>query len=151
MPVLHDLEQHAQEVLLRKRTKEKANYAGCSVSDDWLTFDNFKSWMEKQDWEGKWLDKDLLEKGNKTYCHDKCAFVSREVNMFLVDRAASRGEFLIGCYWQKAAKKFHAKCSNPFTGKQEYLGLFSKEEDAHLAWVKRKREIAHALSEKARR
>lgn len=43
------------------------NYEGCTVCDEWLTFSNFKSWMEKQDWEGKELDKDLLVRGNKVY------------------------------------------------------------------------------------
>jgi hypothetical protein len=29
---------------------------GCSVSDDWKYFSNFKLWMEKQDWGRKHLD-----------------------------------------------------------------------------------------------
>ena len=35
-------------------------YKNCTVSDEWLTFSNFKAWMEKQDFEGKQFDKDLL-------------------------------------------------------------------------------------------
>ena len=36
-------------------------YKGCTVSEEWLTFSNFKNWMEKQDWEGKHLDKERNE------------------------------------------------------------------------------------------
>lgn len=50
-----------------KRLEYRQSYAGCYVCDEWLTFSNFKSWMEKQDWEGKHLDKDLLQTGSKVY------------------------------------------------------------------------------------
>ena len=33
------------------------SYKGCSVCEEWLTFSNFKAWMETQDWKGKSLDK----------------------------------------------------------------------------------------------
>jgi len=46
-------------------------YKGCSVSDEWLLFSAFKSWMKKQDWDGKQLDKDLLISGNKIYSPDR--------------------------------------------------------------------------------
>ena len=32
--------------------ERKPTYRGCSVSEEWLTFSNFKSWMEKQDFQG---------------------------------------------------------------------------------------------------
>lgn len=51
-------------------------YKGCSVSADWHTFSNFKAWMEKQNWEGKQLDKDILIEGNKVYSPETCVFVS---------------------------------------------------------------------------
>lgn len=40
-------------------------YKGCTVSEDWLVFTNFRDWMMAQDWEGKQLDKDLLFEGIK--------------------------------------------------------------------------------------
>lgn len=122
-------------------------YIGCSVSDEWLTFSNFKSWMEKQDWDGKQLDKDLLFEGNKVYSPETCIFVSRAVNMFTIDRGAARGEWMIGAYWNKRANKFKSQCCNPFTKKQEYLGLFTCEQEAHQVWLKRKLELAYELAE----
>lgn len=121
-------------------------YKGCTVSDDWLKFSNFKSWMEKQDWEGKHLDKDLLFEGNKIYSTDTCVFVTQAVNNFTIDSGSARGEWLIGVYWNKEKGKFQSRCSNPFTKKQEFLGYFTCEQEAHEAWLKRKLELAHELA-----
>lgn len=129
-----------------KVQEKKPTYAGCTVSKEWLTFSNFKEWMEKQDWEGKQLDKDILFVGNKTYSADTCVFVTRMVNMFTIDSGAARGEWMIGAYWDKKAGKFQSRCRNPFTKKQEYLGLFTYEHEAHQAWLKRKLEVAHELA-----
>lgn len=129
-----------------KLHERRPTYIGCSVSEEWKTFSNFKSWMEKQDWQGKQLDKDLLFKGNKVYSAEVCVFVSPMVNSFTIDSGASKGEWMIGVCWNKRANKFLAQCSNPFTKKLEYLGLFPCEQEAHNAWLKRKLEIAYELA-----
>ena len=121
-------------------------YKGCSVSEEWLTFSVFKAWMMTQDWEDKQLDKDLLFESNKVYSPETCVFVTQTVNKFTIDRGASRGEFLIGVCWHKGANKFQAECSNPFTKKREYLGLFDCEQEAHESWLKRKLELAKELA-----
>lgn len=129
-----------------KYQERQPTYVGCSVSKEWLTFSNFKSWMEKQDWEGKQLDKDLLFEGNKLYSPDKCVFVTQMVNKFTNDHRAKRGEWLIGVHWAKKAGKFKSQCSNPLSGEREHLGYFSSEQEAHEAWLKRKLELAHELA-----
>ena len=121
-------------------------YKGCSVSDEWLTFSNFKRWMESQDWEGKQLDKDILFSGNKVYSEETCVFVTSTVNSFTIDCGASKGEYKIGVSWHKAGNKFQSHVSNPFTKKREYLGLFIEELEAHNAWLKRKLELATLLA-----
>ena len=121
-------------------------YVGCTVSEDWLVFSKFKAWMEKQEWEGKDLDKDILIEGNKVYSAETCVFVTRMVNTFIIDRGAARGEWMIGTSWHKAAGKFQSMCKNPFTKKLEYLGYFDCEQAAHEAWRKRKLELAHELA-----
>ena len=121
-------------------------YIGCTVSEDWLMFTNFKDWMEKQDWKGKQLDKDILFPSNKVYSADTCAFVSPMVNTFTTDSKASRGEWKIGVHWDKRLEKFLARCRNPFSGEQEYLGLFTCEQEAHNTWLKKKLELAHELA-----
>ena len=122
-------------------------YVGCSVCDEWLTFSNFKSWMEKQDWQGKHLDKDLIVPGNKIYSPETCAFIEQSLNKFANDRAAARGSSMIGACYMESAGKFASGCKNPFTGKREHLGLFKYELDAHRAWRKRKHELACQLAE----
>lgn len=129
-----------------KYQEKRPTYKGCSVSDEWLTFSNFKNWMENQDWEGKQLDKDLLLEGNKVYSSETCVFVAPMVNSFTIDCRAARGEWLIGVYWDKRDRRFHSRCNNPFTKKLEHLGLFTCELEAHQAWLKRKLELAYELA-----
>jgi hypothetical protein len=131
-----------------KFQSSRPTYAGCSVSKEWLTFSNFKLWMEDQDWNGKHLDKDILIAGNNVYSQYGCVFVDKLTNSFLVDSGASRGEFPIGVCFSKSNGKLVAQCGNPFTGKQEYLGYFADKESAHLAWRKRKYELALLLAER---
>lgn len=130
-----------------KYQERHPTYAGCTVSEDWHTFSRFREWMELQDFEGLQLDKDILIKGNKLYSPETCVFVTPMVNSFANDQAAKRGEWMIGAIWHKQSKKFRANCSNPFTRKREYLGLFTSEQAAHEAWLKRKNELAHELAE----
>jgi len=118
-------------------------YSGCSVADEWLSFSSFSAWMLSQDWENNHLDKDLLFPGNKEYRPDRCVFVSPRVNIFIIDSGASRGIWPIGVHWVARDKKFQASCRNPFSNKQESLGLYLSPEDAHRAWRRRKHE--HAL------
>ena len=121
-------------------------YKGCSVSEEWLRFSNFRCWMECHDFEDKQLDKDLLFNGNKAYSEETCVFVTSVVNSFTSDCGASRGEWLIGVNWDKEKSKFLSRCSNPFTKKQENLGYFTCGLEAHQTWLKRKLELAHLLA-----
>lgn len=129
-----------------KYKERNPTYKNCTVSAEWLTFSVFKSWMEGQDWEGKQLDKDILFEGNKVYSAETCVFVTKAVNMFTVDSGATRGEQLIGVSLDKRNAKFQSRCRNPFTKKMEHLGLFTSEQEAHEAWLKRKLELAHELA-----
>lgn len=129
-----------------KTQGKQPTYIGCTVTREWLKFSNFRAWMDKQDWEGKQLDKDLLVEGNKIYSAETCAFVTKMVNTFAIDGAAARGEWLIGVNWDRGTSKFRSRCCNPFTKKSEHLGLFTCELEAHKAWLKRKLELAEELA-----
>lgn len=130
-----------------KYKAHKPTYIGCYVWAEWLLFSNFKSWMQTQDWQGNQLDKDLLFQGNKVYSPETCLFVSGQVNNFLIDSGAARGEYMIGVCWDAASSKFMAQCRNPFTKKGETLGRFASEIEAHKAWLTRKLEHVHRLAE----
>jgi len=126
--------------------ERQPTYKGCSVSEEWLTFSNFRSWMEVQDFEGMHLDKDLLFEGNKVYSAETCVFVTSMVNTFTTDCGASRGEWPIGVNWHKRVGKFQSRCSNPLTKKRENLGYFTCVVEAHQTWLNRKLELAHLVA-----
>lgn len=104
-------------------------YEGCSVSDDWLTFSNFKSWMEKQDWLGMDLDKDIIKPYNKIYSKENCAFIDRPLNRILLDRGSLKGDFATGVSMDKRSGRFVAQIS--INGKQAHLGYFLTEAEAY--------------------
>lgn len=121
---------------------KKPTYIGCSVCEEWLTFSNFKSWMESQDWQGKQLDKDILSEGNKVYSPAMCVFVPAITNSFIKDNKASRGCTMLGVNFHSRDKVYQSRCSNPITKKSDFLGYFSDELSAHNAWKRRKMELA---------
>jgi hypothetical protein len=139
----HMINRCKDESFLRRNP----TYAGCSVCDEWLIFDNFKSWMQAQDWKGKQLDKDLLIEGNKVYSPQTCLLVSHSVNSFMTDHRAARGDYPIGVSLDCGGKRFRARCRNPFTKKQESLGSFFTPEDANRAWMAKKSEFAFKLAD----
>lgn len=127
------------------------SYSECYVCDEWLVFSNFKDWMIKQedlhgDLRDLQLDKDIISRGNKIYCPEKCAFVPANVNGFVLDRKGARGKHLIGVYWNKRESKFYSKCVDPFTHKSVFLGLYESEEEGHLRWLACKHKFACDLA-----
>lgn len=121
-------------------------YTDCNVTTEWHYFMNFRSWMKKQDWEGKYLDKDILVPNNKVYCPETCVFVSEAVNNFILERRSAKSENLIGVYRDARSGRFQAKCGNPFSGKQEHVGCYESAEKAHRAWLDKKTQLAYALA-----
>lgn len=130
-----------------KELERRPSYRECEVAAEWHTFSNFKQWIEQHDWDGNHLDKDMLLRGNKIYSPNTCVLISPKVNTFLNDCSASRGDRLIGSVFVKRSGKFTARCCNPFTKKNEFIGNFTRDIDAHLAWKKRKHELACQLAE----
>jgi len=129
-----------------------STYIGCTVTEEWYSFMNFRSWMIKQDWKGKQLDKDILIPGNKTYSPNACFFVTSEVNGLLIDQAAKRGKYPQGVCWNKEKGKFIARVHA--RGKRIFLGSFNTIEAAHDVARKAKAEhitnIAQTQSEPIR-
>ena len=119
-------------------------YKDCSICDEWLVFSKFKSWMEKQDWEGNHLDKDLLSSGSKVYSPETCLFVSGQVNSFVKINSYKNSDLPIGVSFHKQRGKYRASVVT--NKKQEHLGLFDNPEDAHEAWRARKLELAIELA-----
>ena len=130
----------------KKYLESYPSYIDASVCSEWLSATAFKKWMEQQDWSRKCLDKDIIVPGSKLYSPETCAFVLNATNTFVIARDASRGDYPIGVHLCKRTGKYQAQCKNPFTGKNEHLGLFLTAEEAHEAWRKRKHELAQLVA-----
>ena len=106
--------------------KNKPTYKDCTVCNEWLTFSNFKSWMIKQDWKGKHLDKDLIKQGNKVYSPELCLFVTGSINSFLLDKKLGRGAHPQGVHFHAPTGKYIASVS--IDGKRRHIGLLATPE-----------------------
>lgn len=117
--------------------RKHPTYSGCSVSEFFLTYTNFRGWYVKQkNWDNPdfVLDKDLLSpKDNKVYSEETCVFLPKEVNGLLTTTKAKRGNLPIGvCKPQKHRTGFRACiCKN---GKDVELGLFNNIEEAFIVY-----------------
>lgn len=125
-----------------KRELEKyPTYVGTEVCDEWKYFSSFRSWWLINHREGYHLDKDILTDLRK-YSPESCVYVPAWLNGFILDCRARRGGWPIGVYYNKADRKFIARCCNQLTKKTEYLGSFDSPAIANHAWLLRKLELA---------
>lgn len=147
--------------------KRKApTYLESEISDEWLKYSNFRSWVETQKWEGLELDKDILIKGNKLYSAETCCFVPQYLNTLLYVRTSEKSSNLpMGVTKHSGSNKYIARVG--LIDSRKYLGIFENPLDAHRAYQKAKSEhieqmilkymqepcyrqdVANALSERA--
>lgn len=130
----------------QKYLQERPSYIGCMVCEEWLTFSNFKAWMEQQDWQGKELDKDILLKGNRIYSPEVCVFVDRCVNSFILDGGRVGENSRVGASWHKKTEKFRAYGWDVTTQSRKWIGAYTTESESHRAWLDFKKEQAKILA-----
>lgn len=118
----------------KKYHKRRPSYEGVTVCKEWLTFSNFKRWMETQDWQGKEIDKDILVIGNKEYSPTACCFVLSHLNACFTTRDRARGDYMIGVSFENSSNKFRAQLT--MNGKHVNIGRFYTEIEAHKAYIK---------------
>lgn len=115
-------------------------YEGVTCSENFKSYTFFYEWCNQQkgfkakDINGKsWhLDKDLLNKGNKTYSEDNCVFIPQRINLLLTKSGNTRGEYLIGVSFDSRFNCFVAKCRK--NNKMRFVGHFATEAQAFLAY-----------------
>lgn len=126
---------------------------GVTVSERWLCCENFikdlpkiKGYDEKLFNDGKLqLDKDIENyingKENKEYSLANCRFVSKKVNHqeMLARRKQSTSSRYVGVTKLKKDGKWQASIS--YKGKNIYIGRFSTEKEAHIAYENKKKEL----------
>ena len=127
--------------------KKYPTYIDCTVCDEWLLFSTFKSWMEKQDWKGKQLDKDIIKPNNKVYSPSTCAFVSAKENHILCDAKGIRGKYPKGVCYHHINKNFLAYIT--IKNKRVNLGSYSTIELASASYKKAKKQALIVASMEA--
>lgn len=132
------------EAELKKRPK----YRGCYICGEWVYFSNFKAWMEKQDWEGKHLDKDLLIYDNKEYGPNTCLFVDPRVNT-LLNPATRVNKLPVGVSFNKKMRKYTAQIQD-INSRVLYLGQFDDPIEASKVYYEKKIEIARLLCKESK-
>lgn len=111
-------------------------YVGCSVSEEWLDFQVYAAWHDKQivsDLLSYDVDKDILVKGNKVYSEATCVMIPPELNYLLQNNKSTRGDTPVGVSFMKECGKYRATIK--MHGKRRHLGRFTTPE---LAFAKYK-------------
>lgn len=127
----------------RGNNKKWMVYEDCYVCEEWLCFDNFNEWFSKNYVEGWQLDKDILVESNREYSPDKCCFVPREINN-LFKRFPHSDVLPQGV--KKVGKKFCANIQS--MGNRYYLGSFETKEEAHKAYMRKRKELIQNVVDK---
>lgn len=106
--------------------RKQPAYIGCSVHPDWIKFQDFAEWCNKQigfGLKGWQLDKDILVQGNKVYGPDTCCFVPRQLNSLLNHRKSDQGLYPTGVTFDQKANKYRVQIS--LNGRPNRLGYFT--------------------------
>lgn len=129
----------------KRRPGIETPYIGCTVVKEWHKFSVFKEWMEKQDWKGNNLDKDLKVPGNKVYGPDTCVFIPKEINILISEGRYEKYKYGLKKGLTKDGNKFRARIKR--YGKLYQIGNFDNENDAHNAWVVEKKKYVTEVAE----
>lgn len=124
------------------------NYIGCSVSENFKSYEYFYEWCQKQVGFGNpgWhLDKDLLVKGNKVYSEDTCVFLPPELNTVLTTAGSIRGQLPIGVQLSKSGNYIS---SYNLGGVHFHGGTFYSVEEAFVHYKQAKEQYLQHLAYK---
>lgn len=150
-PYYEDWKEMIRRCFSSKFKEKQPAYKDCTIHEDWKCLSNFIKWVDSQpnkDWKNCSLDKDILVEGNKHYSPETCVYIGRKLNSFVTDSRKNRGKLMIGVFSCMSNKNpYRSECCNPLTRKREYLGVFSTELEAHLAWKAKKHEHAMRLAD----
>lgn len=125
-------------------------YIGCTVSEEWKNFSNFKYWYEKNNYGSSALnlDKDILYKGNKIYSPDTCCIVPKDINTLFTNCRESRGALPIGVYKEEENGSIRYKACVSVNGDRVKLGTFKTPEKAFQKYKEYKEQYIKKLAEK---
>jgi hypothetical protein len=134
-----------------KQRNKYPTYKDCSVCKEWYNFQIFAQWYKdnyyEMEGEKMCLDKDILQKGNKTYSPETCIFVPQNINKLFTKTDALRGKYPIGVTWNKSNKKYMSQCNNG-NGKQINLGYYDTPKTAFDVYKTYKEKIIKQIADK---
>lgn len=111
---------------------KKPTYLQCEVCDEWLCFENFEKWYDKNFYQIKnekmHLDKDILVQGNKMYSPDTCVFVPQKINVLFISTRRDKNQLLPRGIVQLKNGTFKVSYSN--NKKIIELGIYDTMEEA---------------------
>lgn len=122
-------------------------YADCVVCDEWKTFSNFYKWAKDPVngyVNGYFLDKDFVDKGNKTYSPEMCIFIPKEISSISTQSKTIRGDLPIGVTHFKDRYRVRFSKEN----KLYDLGCFSTPEKAFFAYKEAKEAHIRYIADK---
>lgn len=96
------------------------------VDPAWLRFSQFSAWMQKQDWEGKQIDRHLFGEGN-LYGPDTCCYLSKEVANAVRALKCDQSRGIDKPLSNDAAKPYRAVLNG------KHIGYFDSEDAARFA------------------
>jgi len=108
--------------------KSQPTYRGCTVCEEWQSFEGFKLWFNEHYIEGYHLDKDIKSKGNKVYSPDACLFVPADLNEMFKPKKAKANGLPCGVSLPKGRKLYRAQAS--VNGVCVTLGSFKTKKEA---------------------
>lgn len=126
--------------------KKKPTYVGCTVSPEWLNFQNFAAWHEDNYVPGFHLDKDLRVPGNKVYSPDACSYVPPVINSILYDGSHSYRGMPRGV----APNMLGFQAFISIEGKPKALGTYKTMDEAHQVYRRARMEYVRSMAEKYR-
>ena len=111
-------------------------YLDCEVCQEWHNYQVFAEWYYENYYEIPGclmcLDKDILNKGNKIYSPQNCAFVPQSINLLFVKSDGIRGELPIGVSYHRRNGIYTAQIY--INNAKRHLGCFSTPEQAFMAY-----------------
>lgn len=137
-------------MLKRTYDSSRKSHEGLTVAKEWHSLSNYKTWYNENYVEGYELNMDILVPFSSEYSPETCVFVPGIVNMFFNGKSSSRNEYLPGILFARSNKKgltYTPIFNDPFTNKKVYMGSYSSELEAHLAWKEKKHETANKLAD----